>query len=278
VLVPCATPWVACCRQKVLDQLPPILDRRAAARGGADIRPDSLGRSAAQEAGAARSHEHSHASTRLVHGVQLPVSHADGGERKRLTRSDGPWMCGNRRQTRCRPPPVTDQRLPAGECCKGRGIGAQDARPEPDCRDILMRRSAASSAGASRLRARPRPHGAARALASRRQHSAIGGPPPVSSTIRAASSGRRLHTATSCAGRGARSGVQRLDGDGAHARGPGRRRRWHGWAAHTQQVRSPISGCACSGEARAHHYMPKRNRLARRCCAVLTQHTNVERS
>src|SRR5258708_33034027 len=52
--------------------------------GGADIRP-RLPRSLRSSGGWERRGRmsNSHASTRLVHGVQLPVSHTGGGERKR---------------------------------------------------------------------------------------------------------------------------------------------------------------------------------------------------
>ena len=78
---------------------------------------------------------YSHASTRLVHAVQVPVSHTGGAKRKR---SDDDLRCaiiGG--EPRCRSLPVADQRLPAGKSGKCRRIGAQDARTEAHRRYIL---------------------------------------------------------------------------------------------------------------------------------------------
>jgi hypothetical protein len=71
--------------REVFDQLPPILDRRAAARRwcGHSIFY-SLAHAQPGQSCERRGHmSYSHASTRLVHDVQLPLSHTDGGKRKR---------------------------------------------------------------------------------------------------------------------------------------------------------------------------------------------------
>ena len=92
----------------------------------------------------------SHASTRLVHGVQLPVSHTGGGERKRSRRlRRGPWMCGNRR-----PDAVSARRQSPTSACQQASaaraaVSARRMRgPSPTAVTSFMRRSAASSAGA----------------------------------------------------------------------------------------------------------------------------------
>ena len=98
----------------------------------------------------------SHASTRLVHDVQVPVSHADGGQRKR---SDGNLGCAIiGLQTRCRLAPIPHQRLPAGERRQGRGIGrGAPERAMATSASTVSKVSTTSPCRLTKARCRPKP-------------------------------------------------------------------------------------------------------------------------
>ena len=138
---PCAKRRGACCRQRSTRSA--AADSRSARRRPTVVRtydPLLPGSPAAWSGCERRGRmSNSHASTRLVHDVQLPLSHTDGGERKRRRNGQtmGPRCAVIGGQTRCRPLPVADQRLPACKRCKRCGIGAQDARAQPNCHHIL---------------------------------------------------------------------------------------------------------------------------------------------
>ena len=171
---------------KVLDQLPPILDRRAAARRwcGHTTFISLVAPQLSEGREAARSHEQfsrEHAAGSSCSASRLPHRR---GQAQAVRRE--PWMCGNRRPDAVsaaasrRPAPASRQAL-QGPPYRRAGCAGRDPLPRhPLCdgaRPARPRRS--------RLPARSRSPRAPRAPPARApaSASAIGGPPPVSSHI-----------------------------------------------------------------------------------------------
>ena len=170
----------------------------------------------------------SHASTRLVHDVRLPLSpHRRGRAQAHAMVRRWPEMCGNRRADEVsaaashRPVPASRQALQA---LRYRRAGCADRAQLPShplC-DAARRSSAAAKPPSGPMTIA---QGAARAASSRpASASAIGGPPPVSSHISSRrSAGQSASSRTSSTG-ARTSGTRqplgllgRLDGIGAQA-------------------------------------------------------------
>ena len=180
----CASRRAACCRPRSIRSA--AADSRSARRRPTVVRTFDLLLPGSPAAWSGRERRgrmsYSHASTRLVHDVQFPLSHTDRGERKRVRR--WPGMCGNRRADAAsaaashRPVPASRQAPQAPRYRRAGCAGRAQPPSHPLC-DAALASSAASNPPSGPMTIA---QGAARAASSRPARAwAIGGPPPVSS-------------------------------------------------------------------------------------------------